>query len=225
MQEGYDEKEIRDLLIEGSRSLKLVLQDRVIDGLLVYLFELTRWSKKMNLVGKALSVKQIVENHFLDSLTLLHCLGDGEIHMLDVGSGAGFPGLVCKTANKNLVLSIVEPRLKRVSFLRHITRTLRLDGVEILAARIEDGALFDSNVKLSHITGRAVSELSVFLRMIEGVVQPDVQVVCMKGPKWQQELGEAREVIENMSLTLVEKHHFILPFSQAERTLLVFKKR
>lgn len=221
-----DPQQHRLLFITGAEKLGLVLKDEAIDDLLIYLSELIRWGRKMNLVGRSMPAELIIENHFLDSLTLLSLLDMETPHLLDVGSGAGFPGLVCKTVKNNMGLTIVEPRLKRVSFLRHIVRTLKLTGVDILACRIEDESesLSGSQGSFTHITGRAVTELSDFLRLVAGCIRPGVQVICMKGPKWQQELNRADAVIGEMSLTLTRKLHFNLPFSQAERTLLVFER-
>jgi len=217
----------RKLFTSGAEKLGLELNDKAVDDLLIYLSELIRWGKKMNLVGRTMIVEQIIENHFLDSLTLLSLLDTEPVHLLDVGSGAGFPGLVCKTVNKDMGLTIVEPRLKRVSFMRHIVRTLKLATVDIIAGRIEDNEdqdLMAAKMMFSHITGRAVTELSDFLRLVAEFVHPGVQVICMKGPKWQQELDRAEDIIREKSLTLTQKVHLLLPFSQAERTLLVFKR-
>ena len=221
-----DSQQQRSLLISGADMLGLRLEAGAAEDLLAYLAELIRWGRKMNLVGRSMSAEQIIENHFLDSLTLLPLLEMDKVvtpHLLDVGSGAGFPGLVCKAVMRDMGLTIVEPRLKRVSFLRHIVRTLRLDAVRIMACRIEDESLADSEMQFSHITGRAVTELSDFLPMVAPFIRPGVQVICMKGPKWRQELDRAEEVMAVMSLGLSKKLHFNLPYSEAERTLLVFE--
>jgi 16S rRNA (guanine527-N7)-methyltransferase len=108
--------------------------------------------------------QQIIENHFIDSLTILPLLHGADVHLLDIGSGAGFPGLVCKAARPELLVTLVEPRLKRASFLGHIVRTLGLDGVTILTCRIEDEVQLPSDTVFSHITGRAITEVGPFLR-------------------------------------------------------------
>ena len=96
----------------------------------------------------------------------------------------------------SLRLTLVEPRQKRVSFLRHIVRTLDLKDVEIIEGRIEDELLLPSETPFSHITSRAVSDIAGFLAMTERFFQPGLQMICMKGPKWQEELAAAAEVLE-----------------------------
>ncbi len=111
------------------------------DRLNLYFNELKKWGRKVNLIAKSSSDQQIVENHFIDSLTILPLLVGANTHLLDIGTGAGFPALVCKAAYPELAITLVEPRLKRVSFLGHITRTLGLQEVKILSCRVEDEQL------------------------------------------------------------------------------------
>jgi len=113
--------------------------------LLTYIQELRKWNQKMNLIARHTDDRQIVENHFLDSLTLLPHLrswsgggaGPQRAALLDIGTGAGFPGLALKAVCPDLDVTLVEPREKRVSFLKHIIRTLQLDAVEVVVGRID----------------------------------------------------------------------------------------
>ena len=210
-----------DGLTEGLAALGLELDRQAISSLARYQRELAHWSGRMNLIAKNTSVQQMVENHFLDSLTLLPLLPEGA-HLLDVGSGAGFPGLACRAVRPDLLLTMVEPRLKRVSFLRHIVRTLGLSGVRIIAGRIEDEGLLPSEMVFSHITSRAVSDIAGFLGMIERFSRPGLKVICMKGPKWREELAAAAAVIEGLPFTLAEVVERRLPGSGAVRAMLVF---
>jgi 16S rRNA (guanine527-N7)-methyltransferase len=207
-------------LVKGLSALDIAVDGQAVMALGRYHAELKRWGGKMNLIAKNTPDEQILENHFLDSLTLLPLLPDGS-HLLDIGTGAGFPGLVCKAAFPSLRLTLVEPRQKRVSFLRHIVRTLELQGVDIVAGRIEDDLLLPSDTPFTHITSRAVSDIAGFLAMAGRFFQPGLQLICMKGPKWQEELAEAAPLLERMSLirnSIVEKR---LPLSGKLRVLVV----
>ncbi len=225
MVENKGDSQIRSMMEDGAATLKIGLDDAAIDNLLVYCNQLIHWSRKMNLIGRRLSLEQIIENHFLDSLTLLPLLNGGRIHLLDVGSGAGFPGLVCKTVYRDMELTLVEPRLKRVTFLNHIVRTLELTQVLVLASRLEDATLGEQQTELSHIVSRAVTELGDFFHMISGLIGPDVKILCMKGPRYKKEFDRARQSMERYALQLSYKRHLQLPFSRAERTLLVFEQK
>ena len=127
----------RDLLVRGAAQLGLAMDVAGVERLLVYLAELMKWSRRVNLIARDTPEAQVVETHFLDSLTLLPFLdGAGEVHLLDVGSGAGFPGLALACVRPDARFTLCEPRQKRVSFLRHVVRTLGLANVEVVSAAV-----------------------------------------------------------------------------------------
>lgn len=213
--------DIGALLRQGCRLLQIEIDDEALARLVFYYASLLRWSKKVNLIGKKQQPRQIVENHFLDSLILLRYLQKIDTTLLDVGSGAGFPGLVCKTVLPSLGLILVEPRLKRVSFLRHIIRSLKMEGAVVRGVRLED--LDADQVSCSHITGRAVAKIGDFLSLVEGTASPESEILCMKGPRWRQELDEASAVLDSLSVTLCQVDEFTLPFSGVMRAVLTFR--
>lgn len=209
-------------LEEGLDRLDISLSGDAVERLWIYFRELRKWSRKVNLIAKGATDTEIVENHFLDSLTLLPLLDGEGLHLLDVGTGAGFPGLVLKAARPQMRLTLVEPRLKRISFLKHVARTLQLAEVDALACRVEDEQLLPSDGDFTHVTSRAVTEIGPFLEMVSRFAHPGVQVICMKGPKWQQELERAREVVQAKGYVQAKTLSCLLPFSGAERNLVVF---
>ncbi len=209
-------------LAAGLRDFDLDLPPESVKRLAVYFSELLKWSKKVNLIAKGTDPEQIVENHFVDSLTILPLLKGAGSHLLDIGSGAGFPGLVCKAAWPDLTVTLVEPRLKRASFLGHIARTLGLCGVNMLTCRVEDEAQLPSDCPLSHITGRAITEIGPFLQMVERFAPTGARVICMKGPKWREELDAAAEIVSGSPYRLSQVIEHQLPFSGAKRSLLLF---
>ncbi|MGB3211721.1 MAG: 16S rRNA (guanine(527)-N(7))-methyltransferase RsmG [Desulforhopalus sp.] len=193
--------------------------------LILYFQELKKWSRKVNLIAKSTSDEQIVENHFLDSLSILPFLDGPTTHLLDIGTGAGFPALVCKAACPELVVTLAEPRLKRVSFLGHIVRTLGLKDVKILSSRAEDEVQLPSSSEFTHITARAVTELASFLQMVERFSSSGPQLICMKGPKWKEELAAAADVVDASPYALDRVVECNLPFSKADRTIMIFAKK
>lgn len=209
-------------LEKGLKLLGIAISPDASTRLSIYFSELKKWGKKVNLIAKSTSDEQIVENHFLDSLTILPLLEGAGIHLLDIGTGAGFPALVCKAACRELAVTLVEPRSKRVSFLGHIVRTLGLEGVDIIPCRIEDENQFSSVRLFTHITARAVTEIGPFLEMVERFAISGPQLVCMKGPKWREELTAAADVLSSSSYKLDRVVACTLPFSEAERNILLF---
>jgi 16S rRNA (guanine527-N7)-methyltransferase len=212
-------------LTTGVKILGIALPPQSIDRLARYFTELKKWSRKVNLIAKWATDEQIIENHFLDSLTLLPQLTGPGRHLLDIGTGAGFPGLVCKAAWPDLDLTLVEPRAKRVSFLGHIVRTLGLENVAILSCRAEDRDLLPGDGPFTHITGRAVTEIGPFLQMVERFAPAAPRLILMKGPRWREELAASPEIVAGSPFQLGGIKECVLPFSGARHTLLLFDRR
>lgn len=187
-----------------------------------YFEELQKWKKKVNLIAKSASDREVVEKHFVDSLVLVPHLCQKNVHLLDIGTGGGFPGLICKAALPDMQLTLVEPRLKRVSFLRHIVRTLGLTDVEVIAKRLEDVPEL-CKTGFSHITCRAVTEIGPFFEMVGGLSATGARVVLMKGPKWREELQRGERILGVTPYGFKNAVEYALPGSGARRALLFFE--
>jgi len=194
-----------------------------LEQLWLYFAELDKWNRKMNLVARAPAL-DILETHFLDSLTLLPEIVDGPL--LDVGSGAGFPGLVVKIACPELSVTLLEPRQKRVTFLRHVIRTLQLSGIRVVAERLDadDQDFVQAHGRFPLITSRALAEIDPFLSLVEAIVPPQGRVLCMKGPKADEEIAAWLHQSPASPFVVERSVRFTLPSSGAERRLIVFKK-
>jgi 16S rRNA (guanine527-N7)-methyltransferase len=206
----------RSLLREGAGRLGLDLGDEAIERLLVYLAELMKWSRRINLIARDTPEAQVIENHFLDSLTLLPLLGEGA-HLLDVGTGAGFPGLALACALPEARFTLVEPRQKRVTFLRHVIRTLGLSNTTVVEDRIEPH-LAAWQGRFSHITSRAVAEPGLFLPLIRPLADAETRVVLMLA---RDQLLAGIEQIPGGPWRIVDTRTLTLPFSGAPRLLAV----
>ena len=204
----------RDLLVRGGAQLGLAMDPAGVERLLVYLADLMKWSRRVNLVARDTPEAQVVETHFLDSLTLLPFLdGAGEVHLLDVGSGAGFPGLALACMRPDGRFTLCEPRQKRVSFLRHVVRTLGLANVEVVAERIE-AHLADWPGRFTHITSRAVAEPAAFLPLVRPLVTPATRVLLMLARA--EGLAGIDRLVSGPWRVDAERR-FVLPFSKAPR--------
>jgi 16S rRNA (guanine527-N7)-methyltransferase len=207
------------LIRSGAASFGVKLDEEQGRRLYSYFLELRRWSKKINLIARETVDKDIVEKHFIDSLVLLDLLPDSGVRLLDIGSGAGFPGLVCKAARPDLTVHLVEPRLKRVSFLRHIIRQLKLSDIEVHGCRLEDGSISEES-SFNWVVSRAVADIGGFLALCDRFKNYGSSVVCMKGPGYLDELDERRELSNGWQLETTRTYR--LPFSGARRALLVY---
>ncbi len=212
----------RRLLQDGAGQLEIALSEDDLDRLLIYVAELAKWSQRINLIARDTPELQILENHFLDSLTLLSLLRQHErdsVHLLDVGSGAGFPGLVLAGVMPEAQFTLVEPRQKRVTFLRHVIRTLGLTNVAVVADRIEEHAAAWQG-RFSYITSRAVAEPSVFLPLVRPLVTPEVKVILMLAHE-EALAGVEEDVSGPWQIVATKAMH--LPFSGAPRLLAVVR--
>jgi 16S rRNA (guanine527-N7)-methyltransferase len=202
-----------DLLRQGCQTLGLSVDAAARQRLLAYARELLKWNRRFNLVARGTDEATLLDKHFLDCLTLLPLLTPGE-RLLDVGSGAGFPGLVLAAARPELTVTLVEPRQKRVGFLRHVVRTLGLERVTVQACRLEE--LEPAAMGASCLTGRAVAEPVEFLRLTAPWMTAGARMILMSASTEGVE-----QAAEACGLRIVEQRCFRLPASAARRALTV----
>jgi 16S rRNA (guanine527-N7)-methyltransferase len=147
----------RTLLQLENRTFGLSLRERTVSGLATYLAELDSWRQRVNLTGR-LSARDLA-THALESVVGAELIVHGA-RVVDIGSGAGFPGLPLAIAREDLAVALVEPRAKRAAFLRHVVRALALGNVEVIESRIEDL----ENRTFDVATTRAVGNFADWLR-------------------------------------------------------------
>ncbi len=171
----------REWLEQALRSMGLAVE--LVDSLTSYLDELAKWNRAYNLTAVRQPV-DMVTRHLLDSLVLLpHLRGP----LLDVGSGAGLPGLPLAIARPEMSVTVLDSNGKKARFLRHVVRTLCLQNVEVIEARTED---WQPDVPYACVTSRAFARLSDFLRLTAHLAGEDGQWLAMKGKLDAQELTE-----------------------------------
>ena len=141
----------RQLLQVANRSFGLRLAEPILARLGDYLAELDSWRRKVNLTGRL--TPEDLANHALESALGSELIAHGA-RVVDIGSGAGFPGLPIAIAREDVDLTLVEPRSKRCAFLRHVVRTIGQTNVQVAEARIEDFAGDPFDVATTRALGR-----------------------------------------------------------------------
>lgn len=202
----------------GAAELGLALADPAVELFNKYLIELKKWNEKVNLTALRTD-EEIVVRHFLDSLVCCKALQiSGQARLLDVGAGAGFPGLPIKIASGSIHLTLLEPSQKKTAFLRHIVGVLGLEGVTVVPARLEH-ALDTPAVKppFSHIATRGL-KLPELIRYIEPLLGEKGIVALWRGPR-KAGGGELDGFRRELA------YSYTLPFGHGERHLLVFSKK
>jgi len=222
--------DVVNFLSHGLDLMGLHLHDQpeALSRLAIYFHELKKWNQKINLISRTMDDHQILENHFLDSLTLLLFLDHQNLEqetVLDVGTGAGFPGLVLKAVCPELPVVLVEPRRNRYYFLKHIVRNINLQGVELVNGRIEENSGLQelSARKFSFITSRAFTDSSQFVGLTSPYLGPGGTIVCMKGPGAEKELDTLIKDGLPEKFYVAETTKLQLPFSKAERTFIFIR--
>ena len=195
--------ETMELLARGVPELGLSLDTAQLAQFDTYYRELADWNGRMNLTS-VIDYEEVQVKHFLDSLTLLPAIGETLPHnakVVDVGAGAGFPGLPLKLACQNIRLTLVEATGKKATFLRHLVETLELSGVEILTGRAEELA-HQSELRGSFdlALGRGLARLPTLLEYTLPFTRRGGLVAAWKhgGASLQTELASARIALQTL---------------------------
>lgn len=217
------ESENRDLLMEGAKTFGVHLDEETLSLFDRYLKELLKWNQKINLTAIR-TEKEIVLKHFLDSLSVVPHL-QGSSSIVDLGSGAGFPGIPLKIVQPSFGVTLIDSVLKKVDFQRHVIRILGLRGIESLHARVHGKATPGKmEGQCDIVVSRAFSDLKTFLRVAHPFLRKGGFAVAMKGDVGKEEVGFASEE-EASRFSLQKTELFCLPFSSFKRTILLFQKR
>lgn len=183
-----------EILKEGLYSLGLTLSDDRMRRFAAYLAELKRWNAAYNLTGIR-NDKDIVVKHFLDSLLYLGPVPQGIVRIADIGSGAGFPGIPMKIIRPEIGMYLIEPSGKKAAFLRHITRQLKMDKIEVIEKRVEAITIpADLKAPVDIALTRALFDISEFVGKAAHIVRPEGIFILSKGPKVTEELKKTGDM-------------------------------
>ena len=218
------EKEIFfEKMQEKSKDLGVRFSVKQTEQFFEYMNLLIEWNEKMNLTAIT-EPDEIILKHFIDSITILKELEDGS-KLVDVGTGAGFPGIPLSIMNPTLKITLVDSLNKRLIFLQEVVNKLKLENIEIVHARAEE---FGQNKKYREqfdiATSRAVANLSTLSEYLIPLVKIGGKVISMKAAEAKQELNEAKKAIEVLGGTVEKVDEFNLPQSDIGRTVIIIRK-
>ncbi|MBE6146748.1 MAG: 16S rRNA (guanine(527)-N(7))-methyltransferase RsmG [Firmicutes bacterium] len=202
--------------------LGITLSENQLNQLELFYKLLISWNEKMNLT-RITDKEEVYLKHFYDSLTLYKTIDlTKEMTLCDVGSGAGFPGIVLKIAFPNLKITLLDALLKRVNYLNEIIKELKLQDIQAFHTRAED--YLKNNIEVFDIvTARAVTNLKDLSELCIPMVKQDGYFVAMKA-NITEEIKEAKELIQLLGGEIAQIEHFELPIEQSNRTLIKIKK-
>nr|WP_314276609.1 16S rRNA (guanine(527)-N(7))-methyltransferase RsmG [uncultured Peptostreptococcus sp.] len=214
-----------ELLKNGLTDFSIQVDDKVLDMFEKYRQVLIEYNKHMNLTGIT-DQRQVYIKHFLDSVAIFKngYIGDG-VSIIDVGTGAGFPGLPIKICNPSINLTLLDSLNKRINFLKTVGENLGLDGIDYVHGRAEDMAQKpDYREKYDIATARAVASLPILLELCVPYVKLGGFFICLKGPSVDIELNDAKKAMDILGVKLVERIDVSLPDQELKHNILVFKK-
>lgn len=220
---------VRALLVEGAAAMEIPLSDPEIDALLLYKAELMRWNSTVNLTGLE-DESAIIEKHFLDSLACW--LGgwiEGGDRVIDIGTGAGFPGLVVKITSSRLSpeveVSLVESSSRKVRFLEHLCGLLSLSRTVTVNGRVEDLGRREGYRECFDVAvSRAVAGLPTVSEYCLPLVRRGGWFLAMKGARAEDEARQGESAIKALGGQIAGLSWYTLPYCRQRRAIVAVRK-
>lgn len=214
-------QDMRDILLKGAEQIGVPLPLPVVERYLFYIEELKQWNERINLTAVT-GDREIAAKHFLDSLTIVPYLR-GARTVLDIGTGAGFPGVPLKILSPAIALCLLEASQKKCFFLRHIVRGLKLEGVTIVRGRAEDKNIQERYANgFDLVLSRAVADLPTSLQLALPYAKEGGYIVGMRGKRGEEEHREMDWA--SLGLRVIEMRKMSLPFVEEKRVILLLQR-
>ena len=208
----------KERFVEELKKLDIVLDEVQLKQLDQYYHLLVEWNEKINLT-RIIDEKEVYLKHFYDSLTLYRVIDlKGDIKLCDIGTGAGFPGIVLKIVFPNLKITLVDSLLKRIKFLNIVINELGLSSIETVHSRAED-YVKNNKGKYDVVTCRAVSRLSNLLDYSTPLLKKNGYFVPMKA-NCEEEIDECLPILKRKKLVIEKVDEFLLPIENSKRTII-----
>lgn len=209
------------LLSEHAEEFGLSLSQEDIAKFDIYLRDLKAWNERFNLTAIR-DDQGIIIKHFLDSLTPLRFIKRGSA-LLDIGAGAGFPGIPMKIVEPSLKVTLLDSVNKKVVFMKHMISGLGLTDIEAVHNRAEDLAKTGKG-RFDVVISRALASLSDFIKLGEPFLTQDGILIVMKGKNAADEVKEASKALERKKMKVRSIERLSLPLGMGERGIAVLER-
>lgn len=213
---------LQDILRDGAKEFNIDLKHKQIESFLQYKDLLKEWNEKFNLTAIE-EDKEVIIKHFIDSLSIIPYLTP-EAKVIDIGTGAGFPGIPVKIILDNTKVTLFDSLDKRVKFLSEVIRVLDLKGIDALHGRAEDfGIKKEFRETFDVAVARAVANLPVLLEYCLPFVKVGGLFIAMKGSN-TEEIDNSSKALRILGGKIEEVKEVTLPFSDFKRNIILIRK-
>ena len=211
----------RETLLKSLDYYLIPCDDKTCDLLFTFMNETLTTNEKFNLTAIT-DKEQFVEKMIFDSALALHSYDFKGLKAIDVGTGAGYPGMVLKILEPSIDMTLLDSTGKKIEYLKEFALANNIK-INVVIARAEDYASTHRE-EFDIATARAVANLSILLEIITPMLKVGGVFLALKGPGYEKEINEAKKAFEKLSLKIDSIEEFVLPESKEERAIIVIKK-
>lgn len=216
--------ELRKYLKKATKDYSLIMEGRILSQLETYYQLLVEWNEKINLTAIT-DPQGVAVKHFADSLAFYNYYGFPEgASVIDIGTGAGFPGVVLKIVRPDIKLTLLDSLNKRFLFLKELLSQLNLDATFIQGRAEEYGQSIDNRESYDFAVSRAVAQLNTLSEYCLPYVRLSGKFVAFKGSNCEEEVQNAKHAIQTLGGKLNAVHTFELPLNGAGRSFVEIEK-
>lgn len=210
------------LLVEEAKKLNIDVTKEMLEKFFKFKELLIEWNKVMNLTSIT-DEKEIIVKHFIDSLTIEKYIPKNS-KIIDIGSGAGFPGIPLKIVRDDINITLLDSLNKRINFLNNVIKECKISNAEAIHGRAEElGQAVAYREKYDIVTARAVANLSTLSELCIPFIKIGGNFVCMKADA-EEEIEEANRAVKVFGAKLIKKDKIKLAPIEANRTIIVYEK-
>lgn len=218
-----EKEKFKELMCSYGKMIDILFNDEQLNKFYNYMNLLLEWNEKINLTAIT-NPEEIVLKHFIDSLTINKYIEKNK-NIVDVGTGAGFPGIPLKIYRPDVKITLVDSLNKRIIFLNEVIDNLKLNDIYTVHSRIEDfGKDKKYREKFDYVTARAVANLSVLSEYLIPITKVNGKCICMKGSEIEEEVDNSKNAIKILGGKIEKIEKFDLPNTDISRNLVIINK-
>lgn len=218
-----EKKEFNNKIIEYANTLNISIDENKASLFYEYMNLILEWNEKINLTAIT-EPEDVIVKHFIDSLTIANDI-ENSSRIIDVGTGAGFPGIPLKIYNESLKITLLDSLNKRTVFLKEVVEKLNLKNVEIIHGRAEDYAQDEEyREKYDYAVSRAVAPLNILLEYLVPYTKINGNVIAMKGSSAEEEINNSQNALKKLDSSIKNIQKINLPKDSGERYIIVLNK-